>query len=118
MKQSFLWIHVHNSCSFNDWPYAYDNFNKTLTHIGDKHRIQPWFSNTCGTFKWTRRYANLQSSWKHVKDKDPWLYDIYFRLYDRGNYKGNSNEEDLNMMPEPVRGLGYCRWRERDEFFL
>ena len=47
----------------------------------------------------------LQSSRRHVKDKHSWFYDIYFRIYDRDNYRGNSNEEDLNFMPEPVRGF-------------
>lgn len=28
---------------------------------------------------------------------------MYFRRYDRDNYRGNSNEEDLNIMPELAR---------------
>ena len=28
---------------------------------------------------------------------------MYFRRYDRNNYRGNSKEEDLNIMPELVR---------------
>ena len=48
-------------------------------------------------------YTYLQSSRRHVKDKDPWIYDMYFRRYDRDHYRGNSNEEDLNIMPELVR---------------
>ena len=46
------------------------------------------FLYTCGISECTRRYNNLQN--------------MYFRQYDRDSTL-NKNEEDLNIMPEPVR---------------
>ena len=63
------------------------NFNKTLNHTWDKHGLRPGFFYKCEISDCTRRYTNIQSFRRHVKEKHVWFYDKHLRRYERGSLR-------------------------------
>ena len=74
-------------CKVEPCQYISQNFNKTLNHTWDKHGLRPGFFYKCEISDCTRRYTNIQSFRRHVKEKHVWFYDKHLRRYERGSLR-------------------------------
>ena len=63
------------------------NFNKTLNHTWGKQDLRPGFFYRCENSDCTRRYANIQSFGRDMKEKHVWFYDKHLRRYERGSLR-------------------------------
>ena len=87
-------------CRSEQCQYSSRDFNKTLNHVWDKHGLMAGFSYACGIFDCTKKYRNIQSYRRHVRDRHTWFYDLYIRHYDKNNLDQNEflmvhdNQED------------------------
>ena len=95
--------------------YISQNFNKTW----DKHGLRPGFFYRCEISDCTRRYTNIQSFRRHVKEKHVWFYDKHLRRYKRGSLRhdilmpvdnvleakhGNFNQDEVMDNEEQIEG--------------
>ena len=76
-------------CKVEPCRYISRNFNKTLNLnlIWEKHGLIPVFFYRCAIFDCTRRYTNIQSFRRHVKEKHVWFYHKHLRRYERGSLR-------------------------------
>ena len=69
-------------CRSEQCQYSSRDFNKTLNHVWDKNGLMAGFSHECGISDCTKKYRNIQSYRRHVRDRHTWFYDLYIRRYD------------------------------------
>ena len=74
-------------CKAEPCQYISQNFNKTLNHTWDKYCLRPRFFYRCEISDCTRRYTNIQSFRRHVKEKHAWFYDKHLRRYEIGSLR-------------------------------